>query len=156
MSRLWKWLVALVVLLLGRGGPREERERLVAPGPRNPGSELAAILLRSWRRDPDLVRVLVREVGRSQTLPDRVEEIGRVFAAIRRTIERGQAEGAFRPDLDPKLASWIFYGGIEEVLTGWVLGQLDDGDEAVAAAERAVVEIVVAGLASGTAAIPRG
>jgi len=118
--------------------------------------QLAAILLRSWRRDPDLVRVLVREVGRSQTLPDRVEEIGRVFAAIRRTIERGQAEGAFRPDLDPKLASWIFYGGIEEVLTGWVLGQLDDGDEAVAAAERAVVEIVVAGLASGTAAIPRG
>jgi AcrR family transcriptional regulator len=118
--------------------------------------QLAAILLRSWRRDPDLVRVLVREVGRSQTLPDRVEEIGRVFAAIRRTIERGQSEGAFRPDIDPKLASWIFYGGIEEVLTGWVLGQLDDGEETVAAAERAVVGIVVAGLASGTAAIPRG
>ncbi len=45
MSRLRKWLVAFSVLLLGRGRPREERERLVAPGPRNPGSELAAIAL---------------------------------------------------------------------------------------------------------------
>ena len=44
------------------------------------------------------------------------------FATIQRVIERGQAEGVFRADLDPRLASWIFYGGLEEILTGWVLG----------------------------------
>jgi len=119
--------------------------------------QVAAILLRSWRRDPDLVRVLVREVGRSQTLPSRVDEIQQVFRAIERIVERGQASGELRGDLEPRLASWIVYGAIEEILTGWVLGQLDDDDEAVAAAERAVVEVVVGGLAvNGRAASRRG
>ena len=36
-------------------------------------------------------------------------------------IERGQADGSFRDDVDARLASWIF-AGIEEILTGWVLG----------------------------------
>lgn len=120
--------------------------------------QVAAILLRSWRRDPDLVRVLVREIGRSQTLPAKVDEIGQVFAAIERIVERGRADGDFRPDLDPRLASWIFYGAIEEILTGWVLGQLPDGDEDVAAAERTLVDVVVGGLSavSGTPVSPAG
>jgi TetR/AcrR family transcriptional regulator, fatty acid metabolism regulator protein len=113
--------------------------------------QVAAILLRSWRRDPDLVRVLVREVGRSQTLPARVDEIGSVFLAIEQIVERGQAAGELRDGIAPRLASWIFYGAIEEILTGWVLGQLADGDEDVAAAERAVVGVVLGGLVSDTA-----
>ena len=40
----------------------------------------------------------------------------------------------------------IVYGALDEILTGWVLGQLPDGDEDVAAAERAVVDVVCAGL----------
>ena len=110
--------------------------------------QVAAILLRSWRRDPDLVRVLVREIGRSQTLPAKVDEIGQVFAAIERIVERGRADGELRADLDPRLASWIFYGAIEEILTGWVLGQLPDGEEDVAAAERTLVDVIVGGLSS--------
>jgi TetR/AcrR family fatty acid metabolism transcriptional regulator len=117
---------------------------------------VAAILLRSWRRDPDLVRVLVREVGRSQTLPARVEEIGAVFASIERIVERGQAAGELRDDVAPALAAWIFYGAIEEILTGWVLGSLPDSEEDVAAAERAVVAIVVGGLAVSDTAAARG
>ena len=113
--------------------------------------QVAAILLRSWRRDPDLVRVLVREVGRSQTLPARVEEVGAVFLAIEGIVERGQAAGDLRGDVEPRLVSWIFYGAIEEILTGWVLGRLADGDEDVAAAERAVVGVVLGGLVSDTA-----
>ena len=69
-------------------------------------------------------------------------------------IERGQADGSFRPELDARLASWIFYGGLEELLTGWVLGQLPDGDEEVARAERTVVELVCGGLARDAAAAP--
>jgi AcrR family transcriptional regulator len=114
--------------------------------------QVAAILLRSWRRDPDLVRVLVREVGRSQSLPARAGEIGAVFEAIERIVERGQGAGELRTDVDARLAGWIFYGAIEEILTGWVLGQLDDGDEDVAAAERAVVGVVLGGLVDAGAA----
>jgi TetR/AcrR family fatty acid metabolism transcriptional regulator len=115
--------------------------------PREQLRHVAAILLRSWRRDPDLVRVLVREVARSPQVQTKVDELGQAFKAIERIVSRGQKEGAFRSDLDPRLASWIFYGGIEEILTGWVLGQLPDGDEEVAAAERAVVEVLCEGIA---------
>ena len=113
---------------------------------------IAKVLLRAWRDQPDLVRVMVREVARSSHLQEQVDEIRAGFSAIQRVIERGQAEGVFRADLDPQLASWIFYGGLEEILTGWVLGQLPDGDEEVARAERTIIDVVCGGLAVRDAA----
>ena len=115
---------------------------------------VAKILLRSWRDDPDLVRVMVREVARSPHLQQQVDEIREAFLVIQRIVERGQAEGAFRGELDPRLVSWIFYGALEELLTGWVLGQLPDGDEEVARAERTIIDVVCDGLAAGRAAAP--
>ena len=115
--------------------------------PREQLGHVAAILLRSWRRDPDLVRVLVREIGRSPQVQTKVDELGQAFTTIERIVARGQREGVFRTDLDARLLSWIFYGGIEEILTGWVLGQLPDGDEDVARAERTVVDVVCDGMA---------
>ena len=113
--------------------------------------QVAALLLRAWRRDPELVRVLVREIARSPELQRQVGEIGQAFAAIERIVRHGQERGELRPDIDARLASWIFYGGIEEILTGWVLGQLPDGDEEVARAERTIVELIGAGLATSGA-----
>jgi AcrR family transcriptional regulator len=112
---------------------------------------IAKILLRTWRNDPDLVRVMVREVARSSHLQAQVDEIGVGFATIQRVIERGQREGVFRADLDARLAAWIFYGGLEEILTGWVLGQLPDGDEEVARAEQTIIDVVCGGLSAGDA-----
>jgi TetR/AcrR family transcriptional regulator, fatty acid metabolism regulator protein len=109
---------------------------------------VAKILLRTWRNDPDLVRVMVREVARSPQLQGQVEEIREAFATIQRIVERGQARGELRPDLDSRLVSWIFYGALEELLTGWVLGELPDGDEEVSRAERTIVELVCGGLAA--------
>jgi TetR/AcrR family transcriptional regulator, fatty acid metabolism regulator protein len=112
--------------------------------------QVAAILLRSWRRDPDLVRVLVREVARSPQLSGRVNEIEKAFAVIERVIERGQKAGELRRDVDARLAAWIVYGALEEILTGWVLGTLPDGDEAVADAEHTIVQVFSGGLTSGS------
>ena len=109
---------------------------------------IAKILLRTWRNDPDLVRVMVREVARSSHLQAQVDEIGMGFATIQRVIERGQREGVLRRDVDARLASWIFYGGLEEILTGWVLSQLPDGDEEVARAERTIIDVVCGGLSA--------
>jgi len=114
---------------------------------------IAKILLRAWRRDPDLVRVLVREVTRSSHLQQRINEIDAAFAGLERIIVRGQEEGEFRADLDPRLASYVFYGALEEILTGWVLGQLEDGDEQIARAEQTVVEVVCGGLAGDREAV---
>jgi TetR/AcrR family transcriptional regulator, fatty acid metabolism regulator protein len=110
---------------------------------------LVKILLRTWRNNPALVTVMVREVARSPHLQTQVDEVRQGFASIQRVIEQGQREGTFRPEIDPRLASWIVYGALEEILTGWVMGQLPDGDEEVARAERTIVEIVCGGLAGG-------
>ena len=107
---------------------------------------IAKILLRTWRNDPALVTVMVREVARSPQLQAQVDEVREAFAIVQRVIEQGQVEGTFRVDVDAQLASWIVYGGLEEVLTGWVLGQLPDGDDEVARAEQTAVDLALGGL----------
>ena len=139
----WGELLAALHRVEDSGEPAPEQLRRVAK-----------ILLRSWRDRPDLVRVLVREVARSPQLQQQVDEVREAFLVIQRVIERGQREGTFRPDVDPRFGSWIVYGALEELLTGWVLGQLPDGDEEVARAERTVVDVVTGGLAAGPARTP--
>ena len=108
--------------------------------------KVAAIVLRTWRNDPDLVRVLVREVTRSPQIQLEIGEVEQAFGRLRGIIERGQESGEFRADLDPRFAATSFYGALEEILTGWVMGQLPDEEEDVARAERTVVELVCGGL----------
>ena len=116
--------------------------------------KVTEIVLRTWKRDPDLVRLLVREVTRSQQLEHETDEIELAFDALQRIIERGQRNGEFRSDLEPRLAATIWYGALEEVLTAWALGQLPDGLDDVAGAERVVVEMVAGGLTAERAAAP--
>jgi AcrR family transcriptional regulator len=104
------------------------------------------IVLRAWRDDPDLVRLLVKEVTRSPHITDELDEIGRAFAGLQGVIERGQADGTLRPDVDARMAAWMLYGALDEILTGWVLGQLPDDAPAVAAAEKEVIATFVGGL----------
>ncbi len=132
----WTDLVEALRVVEDSGEPAREQLR-----------QVAAILLRAWRRQPELVTVLVREIARSGDLHRRVDEFGEAFGAIERIVARGQETGEFRPGLDPRLASFIVYGALEEILTGWVLGQLPDSEADVQAAERTLVEVLVGGLA---------
>jgi TetR/AcrR family transcriptional regulator, fatty acid metabolism regulator protein len=138
----WSELLAAIREVESSDAPAREQLR-----------QVAAIMLRAWRRQPDLVRVLVREIARSPSLQGRVDALDEALAAIERIVERGQAEGELRRDVDAHLASLVFYGGIETILTSWVLGR-GGGDEDVAEAERAVVEVVCSGLAPERAAAP--
>jgi TetR/AcrR family transcriptional regulator, fatty acid metabolism regulator protein len=108
--------------------------------------QVTALLLRTWRRDPDLVRVLVREVTRSQHVQQEIKEIAEAMEALENIVRRGQETGEFRPELDPRLAAVVFYGAFDEVLTSWVLGQLPDRDEDIERAERDVVALLTGGL----------
>jgi AcrR family transcriptional regulator len=131
----WTQMLSAIEAVEEEGVPAAEQLRKVA-----------AIVLRTWKRDPDLVRVLVREVTRSPHIQREVEEIEQAYAALQRIVERGQRDGEFRQDLDARLTALIVYGALEELLTSWVMGQLDDSDEEVDRAEKAVVTIVLDGL----------
>lgn len=134
-TETWEGLLEAIGRVEESGSPAREQLR-----------QVAAIVLRTWRHDPDLIRVLVREVARSPQVQVQADAIGEVLAPIQRIVERGQASGELRGDLDPRLASWIVWGALEELLTGWVLGRLPDGDEDVAAAERTVTDLLADGL----------
>jgi TetR/AcrR family fatty acid metabolism transcriptional regulator len=126
-----------------------ERFRAVEASDEPPSQKLeglAKILLRTWRNDPDLVTVMVREVARSRHLQEEVGAVREAFAIVERIVREGQGEGSFRGDLDPRFASWLVYGGLEEVLTGWVLGQLPDADEDGTRAEETAVRFVLGAL----------
>jgi AcrR family transcriptional regulator len=131
----WGRLLAAVALAEETGADASEQLELVVK-----------IVLRTWRDDPDLVRLLVREVTRNPHIQDELDEIGQAFASLERMVRGGQTAGTFRAELDPKLAAWMLYGALEEILTGWVLGQLPDDAAAVGAAEREVTATMVGGL----------
>ncbi|HZB35936.1 MAG TPA: TetR/AcrR family transcriptional regulator [Gaiellaceae bacterium] len=130
--------------MLARIGEVEEAGAPAAEAVR----QVTALLLRTWRRDPDLVRVLVREVTRNQHVQQEVEEITQAMEALERIIRRGQESGEFRSELDSRLSAVVFYGALEEVLSGWVLGQLPDREEDIARAEQNVVAVLTGGLKS--------
>jgi AcrR family transcriptional regulator len=103
---------------------------------------VAAIVLRNYKHNPDVIRVLVREIARSPELQARIGELVKPIAAVERIIERGQASGELRSDLNAQFVAVAFYGAMEEILSGWVLGQLPDDDESIAAAERTVAQLL--------------
>jgi AcrR family transcriptional regulator len=106
-----------------------------------------AIVLRSWQQDPDLIRVLVREITRSPHLGAEVEEIEQAFGALERIVLGGQEAGEFRSDLDARLASQVLYGALEQVLTVWVFERPPAGEDEIVAAERGVTALLCDGLA---------
>jgi AcrR family transcriptional regulator len=98
--------------------------------------KIVSVVLHAWRRDPDAVRVLVREIARSPQLQARLGEFQQAFDAIERVIERGQVAGELDASLEPRVATIAVWGMLDEVLTAWVLGRLpadaDDVDRAEA------------------------
>jgi AcrR family transcriptional regulator len=108
----------------------------------------ARIYLGSWLAAPELIGVLVREVARSPQVGETVDEVGGVFRSLERMIEAARGRGEARADCDPTLAAWSVYGALEEILTGWVLGQLPGEEEDVERAVATVVDIASAGLAA--------
>ena len=107
---------------------------------------IAAIVLRTWLHLPDVVRVVIREFGRSPELAERIGELTRPIDVLQRVIARGVERGEFRKEVDPVFAATVVYGSIDELLTGWVLGRVPSGEDDVAAAEQTLCEVILGGL----------
>jgi len=106
----------------------------------------ARIYLGSWLVTPEAICVLVREVARSPDVGGRIDEIRTVFLALTRMIDAAKQRGEVRADCNPVLATFVVYGCLEEILTGWVLGQLPGEEADVRRAVDTVVEVIFAGL----------
>ncbi len=132
----WQLLVREGARIESAGVPLQEQLR-----------RFARIYLGSWLLTPELICVLVREIARSPHVGERVDEIAAVFATLERMIGTAKERGDVRSDCNVMFAAWAVYGALEEILTGWVLGQLPAEEEDVERAVSAVVDVTWAGLA---------
>lgn len=110
---------------------------------------IAAVTLHAWRRDPGVVRVIVREIARSPQLQERLGAFTQAFDALERVIAEGQARGELDRGLDPRFATYAVWGMLDEVLTGWVLERLPDGPDEIDAAVATVSTMLRRALAAG-------
>jgi len=133
----WQLLVVDTERIEASGVPLREQLR-----------RFARIYLGSWLMTPELIGVLVREIARSPHVGERVDQIRGVFVALQRMLAAAKQRGEIRPDVNTWFATFALYGALEEILTGWVLGQLPGEEEDVERAVATVVDVAWAGLAA--------
>jgi AcrR family transcriptional regulator len=115
--------------------------------------KLAAItsfIVDSYAHDPHLMKVIIVEVTRAANSfgASHLSEINKAFEEIAEIIRKGQASGELATGVTPQFGAMAFYGVIEQVLTGWIFGLLEEGDDGYERAKRYVVDAVCSGLES--------
>jgi TetR/AcrR family fatty acid metabolism transcriptional regulator len=109
---------------------------------------IAGFIVDSYRHEPDLMKVIIVEVTRAANSFG-AAHLGRIteaYALIRGIVEKAQRAGEFRSEISPEFAALAFYGAIEQVLTGWIFGLLDQGEDGYEQAKANLVETICAGL----------
>ena len=83
-----------------------------------------------YRREPDLMTVMINEVTRSYEFLES-HDIGTVmvaFEAIEQIIRKARDRGEVGAGVDPQLASYVVFGAAEMLLSGYVMGTLRRSD----------------------------
>jgi AcrR family transcriptional regulator len=111
---------------------------------------IAGFIVESYRHDPDLMKVIIIEVTRAANSfgGAHIGKISEAYELIAGVVRKAQATGEFRTEIPAEFAVMAFYGALEQVLTGWIFGLLDQGDEAYEGAKAHVVETICRGLAA--------
>jgi TetR/AcrR family transcriptional regulator, fatty acid metabolism regulator protein len=109
---------------------------------------IASFIIESYRHDPDLMKVIIVEVTRAANSfgAAHLGKITEAYGQLSGIVEQAQRSGEFRETIGPEFAAMAFYGAIEQVLTGWIFGTLEQGPDAYERAKDYVVEIVCGGL----------
>ena len=117
-------------------------------GARDKLYEIASFIVDSYRHDPDLMKVIIVEVTRAANTfgQTHLAEIRKAYNRIGEIVAVAQSDGAFRAGVSPQFAAMAFYGAIEQVLTGWIFGLLEQGEEDYERAKHFVVGTICEGL----------
>jgi len=93
----------------------DERER----GFREKITKITALLLETYRKFPELMRVLVAEYSRSPRLikEGMKEPFMKVIKALERIVKKGQMAEEVRKDISPMVASLMYMGVIDTIFT---------------------------------------
>jgi TetR/AcrR family fatty acid metabolism transcriptional regulator len=127
----------------------EEGRACIAPL-RDPVSQLRAIArvhLDRMGRDRSLAVVFQVELRQSTKFMERFSStlLRDYLGIIRGIVVAGQERGVFRRGLNPTLAAKLFFGGLDEMATNWILSRRK---YALAGEADAIVDVFVGGLGS--------
>jgi len=136
---LERWGLMIEVIEEVDGKPLPVREKL---------AEIASFIVESYRHDPDVMKVIIVEVTRAANSfgQTHLGEIRKAYDKISAIVAKAQAEGTFKSEIEARFAAMVFYGTIEQLLTGWIFGLRDEGEEEFERAKSLVVETVCGGL----------
>ena len=109
---------------------------------------IAGFIIESYRHDPDLMKVIIVEVTRAANSfgAVHIRKIDEAYVLIRGVVEKAQRAGEFRAEIPAEFAVMAFYGAIEQVLTGWIFGLLEESADGYEQAKAHVVETICGGL----------
>jgi TetR/AcrR family transcriptional regulator, fatty acid metabolism regulator protein len=116
--------------------------------PRAKLSAIASFIVDSYRYDPELMKVIIVEVTRAANSFGRTHlgKIAEAYDLIAEIVRKAQADGSFSDAVSPQFAAMAFYGAIEQVLTGWIFGLLEQREDDYERAKRFVVGTICDGL----------
>ena len=116
--------------------------------PREKLEAASGFIIESYRHDPELMKVIIVEVTRAANSFGRTHlpEIREAYDQIAKIVGDAQAAGEFRDDVSPDFAAMLFYGAIEQLLTGWIFEVVPGDDEDYERAKGLIVETICGGL----------
>jgi len=116
--------------------------------PRDKLAGVANFIVESYRHEPELMKVIIVEVTRAANSfgQTHLPEIRRAYELVAEIVSDAQAKGEFRDDVDPDFAAMVFYGAIEQLLTGWIFGSIPSADADYERAKQLVIETICDGL----------
>jgi TetR/AcrR family fatty acid metabolism transcriptional regulator len=134
-----RWDILLDAIRETDGQPTPPREKL---------SAIASFIIDSYRHDPELMKVIIVEVTRAANSFGRTHlaKISEAYGLIADIVRKAQEDGAFSAAVSPQFAAMAFYGAIEQVLTGWIFGLLEQAEDDYERAKRFVVGTICDGL----------
>jgi AcrR family transcriptional regulator len=138
---LERWDVMIAAIAEADASERSPREKLYA---------IASFIVESYRRDPELMKVIIVEVTRAANTFGRTHlaKIREAFSQIASIVARAQDDGLFRPEISPEFAALAFYGLVEQVLTGWIFDSVSVDDAELERVKTLIVETICRGLES--------
>jgi len=116
--------------------------------PRDKLGGVASFIVESYRHEPELMKVIIVEVTRAANSFGRTHlpEIRAAYDVVARIVSDAQETGDFRDDVAPDFAAMLFYGAIEQLLSGWIFDLVPATDKDYEQAKQLVVETICGGL----------
>jgi AcrR family transcriptional regulator len=110
--------------------------------------QVAGFIIDSYRHEPDLMKVIIVEVTRAANSFGRehLAKIREAYDMIGQIVEGAQREGVFKQEISSDFAALMFYGAIEQLLSGWIFDVIPHGEEDFEQAKQLVVEAICGGL----------